>query len=277
MPNYRILITSDIHCTDLEDWHGVSDHDRMEHWLEAIHREHEKQPFDLILIPGDISLDYHADRTPFDKGYSTAWQFMRMYASRLPEGVPVLVGAGNHEQFPEETWRKITGNPRQCHAVVGNHTFVMLDGFREALLPTYDSADLYSPMDVNYIRQLLEQYPENHMWLLSHWFETGEETESFRSLVAQEKRIRGLFMGHSHEHQLIFPGPKWGDKVIAQTGNFSYTMSGADTGGFWGFRDLLIGQNSAVSRYIMVDSDVILDGVPVHFDGRISEIQEYTL
>lgn len=277
MPNYRILITSDIHCTDLEDWYGVSDHDRMEHWLEAIHREHEKQPFDLILIPGDISLDYHADRTPFDKGYSTAWQFMRMYASRLPEGVPVLVGAGNHEQFPEETWRKITGNPRQCHAVVGNHTFVMLDGFREALLPTYDSADLYSPMDVNYIRQLLEQYPENHMWLLSHWFETGEETESFRSLVAQEKRIRGLFMGHSHEHQLFFPGPEWGDKVIAQTGNFSYTMSGADTGGFWGFRDLLIGQNSAVSRYIMVDSDVILDGVPVHFDGRISEIQEYTL
>ena len=42
MPNYRILITSDIHCTDLEDWYGVSDHDRMEHWLEAIHREHEK-------------------------------------------------------------------------------------------------------------------------------------------------------------------------------------------------------------------------------------------
>lgn len=277
MPNYRILITSDIHCTDLEDWYGVSDHDRMEHWLEAIHREHEKQPFDLILIPGDISLDYHADRTPFDKGYSTAWQFMRMYASRLPEGVPVLVGAGNHEQFPEETWCKITGNPRQCHAVVGNHTFVMLDGFREALLPTYDSADLYSPMDVNYIRQLLEQYPDNHMWLLSHWFETGEETESFRSLVAQEKRIRGLFMGHSHEHQLIFPGPEWGDKVIAQTGNFSYTMSGADTGGFWGFRDLLIEENQAVSRYIMVDSDVILDGVPVHFDGRISEIQEYTL
>lgn len=274
---YRILITSDIHCTDLEGWYGVSDDRRMEHWLREIHREHERQPFDLILIPGDISLDYHDNRTPFDKGYSTAYLFMKMYASRLPEGVPVLVTAGNHEQFPEETWRKITGNPRQCHAVVGNHTFVMLDGFREALRPTYDSTDAYSPMDVGYIRELLDRYPDNHMWLLSHWFEMGEESEEFCRLVAEEKRIRGLFMGHSHEHQLIPLGQAFGDKVIAQTGNFSYTMSGAETGGFWGFRDLLISEACAVSRYIMVDSDVVLEGKEVHFDRQITEIQEYML
>ena len=116
MAQYRILMTSDIHCTDLETWYGVSDSDRMEHWLSRILEEHEKQPFDLILIPGDISLDYHAERTPFDKGYSTAYLFMKMYASRLPAGVPVLVGAGNHEQFPEETWEKspeIPGNATQ--------------------------------------------------------------------------------------------------------------------------------------------------------------------
>ena len=277
MPEYRVLITSDIHCTDLETWYGVSDESRMEHWLREIHREHQQQPLDLILIPGDISLDYHNNLTPFDKGYSTAYLFMKMYASRLPEGVPVLVGAGNHEQFPEETWQKITGNPRQCHGVVGNHTFVMLDGFREALLPTYDSTDVYSPMDVSYIRELLDRYPDNHMWLLSHWFEMGEESKEFRRLVAEEPRIKGLFMGHSHEHQRIPLGPELGNKVIAQTGNFSYTMSGAETGGFWGFRDLCISENKAVSRYIMVDSDVVLDGRNVHFDRQITEIQEYIL
>lgn len=277
MANHRVLITSDIHCTDLETWYGVSDHDRMEHWLRKIHEEHQAQPFDLILIPGDISLDYHMEKTPFDKGYSTAYLFINMYASRLPEGVPVLVAAGNHEQFPEETWRRITGNPRQCHAVVGDHTFVMLDGFREALLPAYDGSDRYSPMDTAYIRQLLDRYPDNHMWLLSHWFEMGEESEEFRRLVAEEPRIKGLFMGHSHEHQRIPLGPEYGNKVIAQTGNFSYTMSGADTGGFWGFRDLVISGQKAVSRYIMVDSDVVLDGEEVHFDRRITEIQEYTL
>jgi len=274
---YRVLITSDIHCTDLGDWYGVRNEDRMEHWLREIHREHEKHPFDLILIPGDISLDYHDNRTPFDKGYSTGYLFMKMYASRLPAGVPLLVTAGNHEQFPEETWRTITGNPRQCHAVVGNHTFVMLDGFREALLPTYDSTDAYSPMDTAYIRELLDRYPDNHMWLLSHWFEVPEETEEFRRLVAQEQRIRGLFMGHSHEHQVIPLGPEWGNKTIAQTGNFSYTMSGAHTGGFWGFRDLLLSEEKAVSRYIMVESDVVLENGIVHFDRRVSEIQEYSL
>lgn len=277
MMKYRVLITSDIHCTDLEDWYGVSNEARLEHWLCQIHAEHAQQPFDLILIPGDISLDYHENRTPFDKGYSTAYLFMKMYGSRLPEGVPVLVTAGNHEQFPEEVWQKITGNKRQCHAVVGNHTFIMLDGFREALLPTYDSADVYSPMDVGYIRELLDRYPDNHVWLLSHWFEMKEESEEFRRLVAGEPRIKGLFMGHSHEHQLIPLGPEFGNKVIAQTGNFSYTMSGAHTGGFWGFRDLLIREEKAVSRYIMVDSDVVLEEGSVHFDRRVSEIQEYTL
>ncbi len=277
MANYRILITSDIHCTDLETWYGISNEERMECWLRDILAEHGKQPFDLILIPGDISLDYHADKTPFDKGYSTGYLFMKMYASRLPAGVPLLVGAGNHEQFPPEVWHTITGNPRQCHAVVGNHTFVMLDGFREALLPTYDSTDAYSPMDVAYIRHLLQAYPDNHMWLVSHWFEMEEESEEFRRLVAREPRIKGLFMGHSHDHRLIPLGPVYANKVIAQTGNYSYTMSGADTGGFWGFRDLVITGETAVSRYIMTANDVILEEGPVHFDRRITEIQEYTL
>ena len=277
MADYRILITSDMHYTDLETWYGVSSEARLEHWLRKIHEEHEKLPFDLILIPGDISLDYHAEKTPFDKGYSTGFVFMKMYAARLPAGVPVLVAAGNHEQFPEAVWQKITGNPRQCHAVVGNHTFVMLDGFREALLPTYDSTDAYSPMDVSYIRQLLQAYPDNHMWLLSHWFEMEEESEEFRCLVAREPRIKGLFMGHSHDHRLIPLGPEYANKVIAQTGNYSYTMSGADTGGFWGFRDLVISDEKAVSRYIMVDCDVVLENGPAHFDRWINEIQEYAL
>ena len=277
MGHCRILITSDIHCTDLEDWYGIRNEARMEHWLRCVSLEHEKHPFDLILIPGDISLDYHAGLTAFDKGYSTAYLFMNMYASRLPSGVPVLVGAGNHEQFPDETWQKITGNPRQCHAVVGNHTFILLDGFRGALGKTLVEDEEYSLMDVSYIHELLERYPGNHVWLLSHWFDMDEESEEFRRLVARDPRIKGLFMGHSHDHRLIPLGPEYANKVIAQTGNFSFTMSGAETGGFWGFRDLVIGENKAVSSYIMVSSDVILDGIPTHFDRRVNEIQEYTL
>ena len=277
MGNYRILLTSDIHCTDLETWYGVSDEDRLQHWLEEVLAEHARHPFDLILINGDISLDYHAEKTPFEKGYSTSYLFMKMFASRLPAGVPVLVTAGNHEQFPEETWQKITGNSRQCHAVLGNHTFIMLDGFREALKTTYDSTDEYSPMDVAYIKSLMERYPENHVWLISHFFDMDLESGEFRELVAKDRRIKGLFMGHTHEHQLIPLGPEYGNKVIAQTGNFSYTMSGAANGGFWGFRDLIIEDKKATSSYIMVDSDVILEEGPVHFGRWVNETVEYAL
>ena len=277
MGNYRILLTSDIHCTDLETWYGVSDEDRLQHWLEEVLAEHARHPFDLILINGDISLDYHAEKTPFEKGYSTSYLFMKMFASRLPAGVPVLVTAGNHEQFPEETWQKITGNSRQCHAVLGNHTFIMLDGFREALKTTYDSTDEYSPMDVAYIKSLMERYPENHVWLISHFFDMDLESGEFKELVAKDHRIKGLFMGHTHEHQLIPLGPEYGNKVIAQTGNFSYTMSGAANGGFWGFRDLVIEDKKATSSYIMVDSDVILEEGPVHFGRWVNETVEYTL
>ena len=277
MGNYRILLTSDIHCTDLETWYGVSDEDRLQHWLEEVLAEHARHPFDLILINGDISLDYHAEKTPFEKGYSTSYLFMKMFASRLPAGVPVLVTAGNHEQFPEETWQKITGNSRQCHAVLGNHTFIMLDGFREALKTTYDSTDEYSPMDVAYIKSLMERYPENHVWLISHFFDMDLESGEFKELVAKDHRIKGLFMGHTHEHQLIPLGPEYGNKVIAQTGNFSYTMSGAANGGFWGFRDLVIEDKKATSSYIMVDSDVILEEGPVHFGRWVNETVEYEL
>ena len=277
MGNYRILLTSDIHCTDLEDWYGIRDEERMERWLADVLAEHARHPFDLILINGDISLDYHAEQTPFDKGYSTGYLFMKMFAARLPQGVPVLVAAGNHEQFPEQTWQKITGNSRQSQAVVGNHTFVMLDGFREALKTTYDSSDVYSPMDVAYIRELIAKYPQNHVWLISHYFDLEQETAEFKKLVAGDPRIKGLFMGHTHEHQLIPMGPEWGNKIIAQTGNYSYTMSGAANGGFWGFRDLVIEEDKAVSSYIMVDSDVILEEGPVHFDRWVNEIAEYQL
>ena len=54
-------------------------------------------------------------------------------------------------------------------------------------------------------------------------------------------------------------------------------MSGAHRGGFWGFRDLVIREDKAVSSYIMVESSVVLEEGPVRFDRWVNEIAEYTL
>ena len=54
----RVLISSDVHCTDLQTWYGVNYRTRMQHWVDSVLKEHKENPFDLVVINGDISLDY---------------------------------------------------------------------------------------------------------------------------------------------------------------------------------------------------------------------------
>ena len=271
---YRILLTSDMHCTDLMCWYGVSDADRLQHWVDTILSEHERQPFDLILIPGDISLDYHAEKTPYDKGHSTGLIFMQKYLSQLPTEIPRFILAGNHEQFTYEDWRALTGNERQGAMTVGKYTFLMMDNFAEDLGPVYDSSDKYTQMDVAFIREQLALQPDNEFYLVSHYFDMTKEMEEFRSLVAREPRIRGLFMGHTHLNSVISLGEEYAGKVIAQTGNFSYTC-GELHSAFWGFRDLVITPDGkAVSHYIIPKSTIVSGGAPLTVEAKTVDVVE---
>lgn len=272
--NLRILLTSDMHCTDLLDWYGVRDEDRLQAWVDGVLTEHARQPFDLILIPGDISLDYHDCKTPWDKGHSTGKIFMEKYLSQLPKEVPVRIIAGNHEQFPNEDWKALTGYDRENYAVVGKHLFLMLDSFNARLAHDYDSKDVYTPMNMDFIRSLMAQYPAHDVWLVSHFFHMAKESEEFRRLVAENDRVRGLFMGHTHRCGVIPLGEEYKNKTIAQTGNFSYTTGDIHTT-FWGFRDLLITPEKAVSRYLQTENDVVIDEELVHIEPRISDVVEY--
>ena len=52
--DFRILLTSDMHHNYMETYFGLSSKGRMSAWVNAIKKEHEKRPFDLIVIMGDI-------------------------------------------------------------------------------------------------------------------------------------------------------------------------------------------------------------------------------
>ena len=56
---YRVIITSDIHHIHNKTWYNYSSYDRMPYWADAICKEHERHPIDLILIAGDVSLDHY--------------------------------------------------------------------------------------------------------------------------------------------------------------------------------------------------------------------------
>jgi predicted phosphodiesterase len=254
----RILLTSDMHCTDLMDWYGVRDTDRQQAWVDAVLAEHAKQPFDAIIIAGDISLDYHDKKTPYDKGHSTGLIFMQKFFSQLPD-LPHMILAGNHEEFSHEDWLALVGNDRQGEITLGMDTFLCLDNFREDLGPVYDSSDKYSPMDMDFIRKVMAKHPDNRFWLVSHYFDLAQESDEFRALLATDSRIKGLFMGHTHQNTLIELGEDYQNLVIAQTGNFSFTC-GELMRDFWGLRDLCITEDGAISRYILPESHIFPGG-----------------
>ena len=273
-PTYRILIASDTHCTDLLEWYGLTNEDRMELWYDSVMAEHERQPFDLIIINGDISLDTHNGETCYTKGYSTSEIFMEDYVSELPKNVPVFVLAGNHETQYDEDWVDMTGNSRQCTAVVGNNTLIMLDSF-EAAIGMADGP--YTQANVAYIKEQMDAYPENNVYLVAHTFPIdegmGSESAEFRELLCDE-RVIGLFGGHTHLNTLVQYNETCGNKIQAQTGNFSYTNGSYDTA-FWGFRDLVITEDSAISSYIQVECDVVLNGEERHYDRKLTEVVDF--
>ncbi len=265
----RVLLSSDIHCTDLQEWYGVSYRDRMQHWVDTVLKEHKESPFDLVVINGDISLDYwiHGGSV-ITKGEGTAKIFVDEYLSQLPDDLPVFIIPGNHEQYSDEDWYKITGNHREGYMEVGGRLFVFLDNFGGNLDPKYNHDGVYTKSDVELIKKAMEEYPNRDVYLIAHHFDTSAESAEFKKLVGENDRIKALFSGHTHKTAVIELGDSWGGKTIAQTGNFAYYKDSAKES-FWGFRELVVTDKDSYSQYIIGESDAVVDGTRQHFERTI--------
>lgn len=271
---YRVLLASDIHCTHLAEWYGVSNEERMQAWVDAVLDEHARQQIDLLLLLGDYSLDhweYGGGGSWLNENKSTTEQFFRDYVSQLPEEIEIFSIAGNHEQFGDEKWFEITGNHRTGSVLLGDNLFIMLDTFGANLDPSVHSDGTYQPADVEFIRQQMEQYPYAKVYLCAHYFDVNAESYEFQDVLF-ENRVMGLFMGHTHlntvENYVWF-----GLKPLAQTGNFSYTNGDSLKDSFWGFRDLVITSDGAESNYIVAASEAVVNGerlvVKRHFSENV--------
>ena len=261
----RVLITSDVHHTSVSTWYGIMSNQRMNWWVEAIKKEHEREPIDLIIIAGDTSLDHYSDKGSYTtQKISTTKSFVETYVSKLPEGIPVYILPGNHEQFSNAQWRSMTGNDRQFTVEMKGNLFICLDNYNSKLEPNRTGDPDYTPTDVDYVREQMEKHPEcNKVWLIAHMFDPEKETDEFKELLKNEKRIKGLFSGHTHQCSVIKLGNEFGGKKIAQTGNYSYTwytaipetINMADVkNSFWGFRELNITSDAAISNYIIAET-----------------------
>ena len=282
--DYRILLTTDTHYTYRSSWYGVTPEARMQMWVDAILAEHQRRPFDLILIMGDVSLDHwkwQGGGSWLKDGISTTKLFVENYVSQLPEDVPVRILAGNHEQYSNEQWRELTGNDRTCSFVLGDNLFIMPDSFGGELDPDYHHDGVYTPMDVAYIQEQMDAYPNHKVYLVSHYFNMSLESDEFKQLLRENSRIVTLFQGHTHQRSILSLDADCGSKYILQCGNFSYVGSAQTTeeilDSFWGFRDLILTKERAVSRYIIAESDAVVNESKIHMDRAVVSIIPFKL
>ena len=265
----RVLLSSDIHCTDLLEWYGVGFRDRMQHWVDSVLWEHAETPIDLLIINGDISLDYWINGgSILSKGEGTAQIFINEYLSQLPDEIPVYIMAGNHEQYSDEDWFALTGNHRQGYMKLGGRLFIFLDNFAGNLDPREHHDGVYTGSDVSYIEDVMAQNPDTDVYLIAHYFDTSAESNEFKKLVKENDRIKALFAGHTHKSGIIELDGAWGNKTIAQTGNFAYFKDSAKLS-FWGYRELVITEENAYSQYIIAQSEATVDGVNKKFERTI--------
>jgi 3',5'-cyclic AMP phosphodiesterase CpdA len=261
--DFRVLLSSDIHCTHLLEWYGVNYRDRMQLWVDAIIAEHEERPIDLLILNGDLSLDHwqhNGGGSWLNEERSTTEEFVNDFVSQLPAEIPVFIMPGNHEQFSNDDWDYITGNDRYGYYVLGEHLFVFLDNFAGELDPDYHHDGVYTGVDMEYLTGIMAEHPNKNVWLVGHYFDMSKESEEFKELLCTNTDIKALFHGHIHLTDVQELGEEYNDLTIAVTGNFAYTKDADILGSFWGFRELVISENSAYSCYILAESEAVVNG-----------------
>jgi len=307
----RVIITSDMHHVGSSKYYGVKNEDRLQLWLDSINAEHERDPIDLIIINGDVSLDHYYANGAIAGTYmgsnkvSYTEKFMNEYVSQLPEGVPYFILAGNHEQYNNDQWKGYVGNDRQCAFSIEGNLFIMTDNFNSYLEPNATENSTYTQTDVEFVKEAMAAYPDDDVWLVSHYFSASQESDAFNSLVKNNDRIKGLFGGHNHMNNVTYSS-KWGNKPYAMTGTFarSGAMNASNVEGepsrwgyeskeltetqqaslqanidaFWGFRELLITPSGATSNFIGVDTGNTAPyyyGVKIDLERRITDSVTY--
>ena len=258
----RILLVTDFHYA--KDWYGVDKDTRMKRMVDHINMEHETDPLTMIIFMGDYSLDHWAwDRAPWytylNTGVSMTQQFIEKYRDSLPD-VPMFWLAGNHEQFGEENWQSIVGNSREGYEVIQDYLIIMWDSYGGNLDPTKHHDGVYTPIDTDWVRGLMEQYPDKKVILISHYFNSSTEKYNSADLISDD-RVVALFVGHEHHSSIVELGPTYGDKSLIFAGNYSYGDTETDPGDApWGFRDLVLEHDRVSSDYIIPENTMVVNG-----------------
>ncbi|MBQ3927775.1 MAG: discoidin domain-containing protein [Clostridia bacterium] len=269
----NILMVTDVHLCHL-DWYGMSSPDRMEKMIEDLNEYRENYGYKAILFLGDYSLDF------WETGILGSWRhkeisntanFLNDYADNL-DCKDWYIIPGNHEQYGYELWKDITGFDRQYYLKIGGYLIFMLDNFHGDLDPDTDNHGVYTPTDLDFIQEVMDENPDMPVILCAHYFDIAkEEAEGtgFRDLVCDD-RVVALFCGHDHVRTVQNLGPNYANKIIFHCGQYSYTKS-TITQCPWGWRPVELSEEGITVEYYAPQSTVVDGGKTIEIDEDFLE------
>ncbi|MBE6701947.1 MAG: hypothetical protein E7585_00825 [Ruminococcaceae bacterium] len=245
MRKTRILLVSDVHYTTEETAKqlkekypqsnasqangpilGYTQKQRMDFLVQAVLKEHEKQPLDAILMPGDLSVDDYDFR---NLPYNYCEKFRNEVMAKFP--VPTYVQPGNHDSYTTEQWKTMFGTPRQFSAVIGGSLFLMADTYNA---PTNGaSGSPYTPFDIAWAKAEMARHPDLPVFITAHYIHWRREGEPFAAFLRENPRVKALFVGHSHRFETVRMGEAYNNRSMYDIGAFSYYTK--PTNGKWDF------------------------------------------
>ncbi len=264
MNRQRLLLLSDLHYCQ-EEYGGISRDEKAQRLLDFIRAEHEKDPFEMILLLGDYSLDFWEWSTLgswLTENVSYTKRFVDKYLSRLP--APYYMLPGNHEQYGESRWKEITGFSRSSGFVFGDWLFILWDSFGANLDPTDHSDGTYTPPDTNRILSLMDAHPGKKAVLCSHFFRPSFDPAE-QALICDE-RVACLFQGHTHSASVITLPVEYGSKKLIQTGSWANVIPGGNS--VWGMREVILETHRLTSRYIVPEQKLVFNGITYTVSAR---------
>lgn len=263
MERTRVLLASDLHWCHLE-WYGMPNRERLDRFAHNMEEEYRKDPFAALLLLGDYSLDHWQWNTQgsyLKEGISNTANFARTYTKRLSaNGVELRMIAGNHEQYGYEKWREITGGfERKDHLLIGDYLFILLDTYGAHLDPRVHSDGTYCGVDVDAVRALMQEYPDQKVILCAHHFAPDVESDAFKVLMREEPRVLCLFSGHVHKSRVVTLKEEFGEKKLLYTGHYSYSSEKEDPLRCpCGYREVILSDAGISSRYITPENTYVL-------------------
>lgn len=250
--NNRVVIITDIHNCHI-DWHEMPNYDRMNLMCHILNEEYNKRPFDGLLSLGDYSLDFWK----WDIGGSCLWDepvsrtedFVKRFVNKLP--LKLFMIPGNHEQYGNDDWERITGFPREYVLTYGNYVFIMLDTFGGGLSPAENHDGVYTGINTELVSEVLKTHPDKKIILCAHDIIPAKESDDAREIICNNSRIICGFTGHTHRDNTVILPDDWRNMPVFYCGDFSYNQ-GHNHEKNWGYRVIDFTDGKFSTEYVRI-------------------------